>query len=88
MENYENSEYEMLKRSTENNVQNSSAVKTNAATEPNDKANLKGLVSLVLGIVALALNHLWYVSLIAGIIAIVFGVQSNTKGNRNNVYKR
>ena len=80
MEKYENPEYEMLKNSTEHIVQETSNNKK--ANTPSDTANLKGIASLVLGLITILINHLWYVSLITGILAIVFGVQSNIKGNK------
>jgi hypothetical protein len=81
MEKYENPEYEMLKNSTEHIVQETSNNNKKANT-PSDTANLKGIASLVLGLITIVINHLWYVSLITGILAIVFGVQSNIKGNK------
>ena len=81
MEKYENPEYEMLKNATEHTVQKTSADSKNVKN-PSDTANLKGIASLVLGLITILINHLWYVSLITGILAIVFGVQSNIKGNK------
>lgn len=83
MEKYENSEYEMLKKSTENIVKDSSEKTKRATVTSDDNSNLKGIVSLVLGLITLFLHHLWYVAIITGILAIVFGVKSNTKGNKN-----
>ena len=80
MEKYENPEYEMLKNSTEHIVQETSNKKK--ANTASDTANLKGIASLVLGLITIVIYHLWYVSLITGILAIVFGVQSNIKGNK------
>lgn len=83
MEKYENSEYEMLKRTTENTIKNSPE-ETKTTTVKNDSNNnLKGIVSLVLGLITLFLHHLWYVSIITGILGIIFGVKSNIKGNKN-----
>lgn len=78
----ENSEYEMLKKSTENNIQNSSRVATNEVKVENG-TGLKGTVSLVLGIISLILCHLWFVSIPTGVIAIVLGAKSNRKGNKS-----
>ena len=83
MEKYENSEYEMLKKSTENTVKNSPEVASTETLKNDSNNNLKGIVSLVLGLITLILHHLWYVSIITGIIGIVLGVKSNTKGNKN-----
>ena len=53
MEKYENSEYEMLKRTTENTIKNSPE-ETKTTTVKNDSNNnLKGIVSLVLGLITL-----------------------------------
>ena len=66
MEKYENPEYEMLKNSTEHIVQETSTNNKKVNT-PSDTANLKGIASLVLGLITILVNHLWYVSLITGI---------------------
>lgn len=81
MEKYENPEYEMLKNATEHTVQKTSADSKNVKN-PSDTANLKGIASLVLGIITVLASHLWYLSIITGILAIVLGVKSNTKGNK------
>ncbi len=83
MEKYENSEYEMLKKSTENTVKNSPEEVKETTVKNDSENNLKGIVSLVLGLITLFLHHLWYVAIITGIIGIVFGVKSNIKGNKN-----
>ena len=83
MEKNENSEYEMLKRSTEKNVNNSSEESTEKTSNNDSNSNLKGIISLVLGLITLFLHHLWYVAIITGILGIVFGVKANIHGNKN-----
>lgn len=83
MEKNENSEYEMLKRSTEKTVNNSSEESTEKTSNNDSNNNLKGIISLVLGLITLFLHHLWYVAIITGILGIVFGVKANIHGNKN-----
>ena len=83
MEKYENSEYEMLKKSTENTVKNSPEEVKETTVKNDSDNNLKGIVSLVLGLITLFLHHLWYVAIITGILGIVFGVKANIHGNKN-----
>ena len=84
MEKNENSEYEMLKRSTEKTVNNSSDESTEkTSNNDSNNSNLKGIISLVLGLITLFLHHLWYVAIITGILGIVFGVKANIHGNKN-----
>ena len=56
MEKYENPEYEMLKNSTEHIVQETSTNNKKVNT-PSDTANLKGIASLVLGLITILINH-------------------------------
>ena len=88
MEKYENSEYEMLKRSLENNNIQTSSIESKTKTKTktvsiDENNNLKGIASLVLGLITLILHHLWFVAIITGIIGLVLGVKTNIKGNRN-----
>lgn len=85
-----NNEYEMLKGATQHNNQNNySEIQYNTnsvatAQRPNNSFNaqdniksIKGIASLVLGLITLLLFHFWFVALPTGILSIVLGVKSN-----------
>lgn len=81
----EASAQEIVKKETVNVVQNNQPINNSKQTTNNMENDKKGfsIAALVLGIVAIVLSCIWYISIPCAILAIVFGIlgiKSSKKG--------
>ena len=81
----EASAQEIVKKETVNVVQNNQPINNSKQTKNNMENDKKGfsIAALVLGIVAIVLSCIWYISIPCAILAIVFGIlgiKSSKKG--------